>query len=325
MLWICLLAVHLQIVAGYLDVLAKCDPWIGCISHHEASEFLALRNKKVDSYSGSIDMKKTIQSIYFTADGITLDENKRAETLLVTWDELQEIADKKVGCYSLFDDGSKPWQIKTFSDKTNLAASLCPPINQAGAPTLLLGGFTMHRISGDKIDPIIDTENKLSSISIYPGYNVLDTCMGLGYTAIGAAASLKGSGRVTTCEFDPASIEMSSYNPWSKQLFDGSLPIDIREGDTMELLLDFPDGHFDAIIHDPPAKALCRKDLYGSEFYSLLRQKMRKSGGKLFHYIGNPESRESGRLFRGVMDRLNTVGFKNIEKANRAFGVVAFT
>jgi len=32
---------------------------------------------------------------------------------------------------------------------------------------------------------------------------------------------------VTTIEYDEASIEMCSYNPWSKQLFDNSLPLDI--------------------------------------------------------------------------------------------------
>ena len=61
-------------------------------------------------------------------------------------------------------------------------------------PTLLLGGFTMHRISGENMNPGIDTEAKLASIK--PMYfnkdsKILDTCMGLGYTCIGAAQKLK--------------------------------------------------------------------------------------------------------------------------------------
>jgi uncharacterized protein len=89
----------------------------------------------------------------------------------------------------------------------------------------------MHRISGDSVDPIVDTKAKLASVNINPGYQVLDTCLGLGYTAIGAARKVAGSstGKVTTIEYDDASIEMCSYNPWSQALFDGSLSIEIKE------------------------------------------------------------------------------------------------
>ena len=43
------------------------------------------------------------------------------------------------------------------------------------------------------------------------------------------------------------------------------------------------------------------------------------------HYCskGNPESRESGRLYSGVMTRLAAAGFTGIKKAPRAFGVTA--
>lgn len=106
----------------------------------------------------------------------------------------------------------------------------------------------------------------MSSMNIYPSYRVLDTCMGLGYTAIAAGRQIQkkpgDGGSVVTFEYDLASIEMSSYNPWSQQLFDGSLPITIRQGDACELISDYYDEPFDVIIHDPPAKALCRKDLY---------------------------------------------------------------
>jgi hypothetical protein len=43
----------------------------------------------------------------------------------------------------------------------------------------------------------------------------------------------------------------------------------------------------------------------------------------LFHYIGNPESKESGRLYGGIAQRLKDAGFGKVKKASRAFGLVA--
>jgi predicted methyltransferase len=96
----------------------------------------------------------------------------------------------------------------------------------------VLGGFTMHRISGDSINPTVDTAAKIASVKINRGNKVLDTCLGLGYTAIAAArlVGTDGDGAVTTIEYDKASLEVASYNPWSQGLFDGSLPITILEG-----------------------------------------------------------------------------------------------
>lgn len=58
-----------------------------------------------------------------------------------------------------------------------------------------------------------------------------------------------------------------------------------------QLVKDFADGEFAAIIHDPPARALCKTtDMYGAAFYSDLARVL-KPGGTLFHYIGNPASK----------------------------------
>lgn len=83
-----------------------------------------------------------------------------------------------------------------------------------------------------------------------------------------------------------------------------------------------PSQSFDIVIHDPPARALCRTDLYGIAFYKELRRILR-SGGQLFHYIGNPNSKESGRLYSGIIYRLSEAGFKSIEKVESAFGLRA--
>lgn len=193
----------------------------------------------------------------------------------------------------------------------------------------------MHRISGDGMNPTVDTDSKIASVKFFKGAKVLDTCCGLGYTAIAAAkrvaisqsgvSSNNGSnlnGHVTTIEYDEASLEMCAHNPWSQGLFDGSLPITVLHGDSCEAVRSFSDKSFNIVIHDPPARNLCRTDLYSLEFYKDLRRVLTGSG-VLYHYIGNPSSKESGRLYSGIMSRLREAGFKNVKKAERAFGVTA--
>jgi len=266
----------------------------------------------------TIDLGKTESDLELGAEGILANSN-----LLATWDELLEISDKK-GCWAVYEDGSKPWKVSALSKNTNNPASLCPPLSSTGAPTLILGGFTMHRIVGDDMNPTLDTAAKIASVSssLYPGACVLDTCCGLGYTAIEAARKIGVNGKVVTVELDDASLEMCAYNPWSQQLFDGSLPIEIVQGDSCELAKSFPSSFFHAIIHDPPARALCRKGLYSLEFYKELRRVLKPSG-TLFHYIGRSDSKESGRLYRGIQERLLEAGFASVKKRSAAFGVVA--
>ena len=298
--------------------------WIGCISHHEALDIISCYDKnfkgKSIEYIGSIDLNFSKIRLLLTEEGInTNEENPK---LISTWDELKLICSKKSGCYSLYDDGSQPWKISSISKKTSIPASLMPPIEASGAPTMVLGGFTMHRISGDSINPTIDTKAKINSITINNGYKVLDTCLGLGYTAIEAAKKVGMTGQVTSIEYDDVSIEMCSFNPYSQQLFDNTLLINILEGDACEIVKTFPDNSYNAIIHDPPARALCRTDLYGKQFYSQLYRILKKNG-QLFHYIGNPLSKESGKLYSGITDRLRVVGFEDIIKVTDAFGLKA--
>ena len=94
---------------------------------------------------------------------------------------------------------------------------------------------------------------------------------------VGASLDSSATGRVTTVELDDASIEMCAYNPWSRQLFDGSLPIDILQvntitpftvillsfcpllccydkGDVCEVIKSISPSSLDLVIHDPPAR-----------------------------------------------------------------------
>ena len=61
---------------------------------------------------------------------------------------------------------------------------------------------------------------------------VLDTCTGLGYTAI-AAARCKGVTGVVTVELDEVSLRMCARNPWSREMFDSD-KVTSLQGDCCE-------------------------------------------------------------------------------------------
>jgi predicted methyltransferase len=48
-----------------------------------------------------------------------------------------------------------------------------------------------------------------------------------------------------------------------------------------------------------------------------------KPGGRVFHYIGDPESKTGRRITAGAIQRLAQVGFNQVYRVPRAFGVVA--
>jgi predicted methyltransferase len=94
-----------------------------------------------------------------------------------------------------------------------------------------------------------------------------------------------------------------------------------RIGDSNDVVPEFEDGAFDGIIHDPPMFSLAGH-LYGADFYAELHRVLAKRG-RLFHYIGDPNSRSGANVTRGVIRRLNEVGFRKVQRRPRAFGVVA--
>ncbi|CEM15034.1 unnamed protein product [Vitrella brassicaformis CCMP3155] len=172
------------------------------------------------------------------------------------------------------------------------------------------------------MEPWKDTMRKLESLG--PGGvmgRVLDICTGLGYTAI-AASREEGAPAVLTIELDEVSLDMCRRNPWSRELLTSD-KITMLRGDASELITELPDESFSVVIHDPPARALCKEgDLFGEVFYSELYRVLRR-GGRLFHYLGNPDGREGPSLYKGVMERLSQQGFWSIRKVPRAFGLVA--
>ncbi|KAJ8900716.1 hypothetical protein NDN08_000017 [Rhodosorus marinus] len=293
------------------------------LAHYEASELLKVRgrvNELVASITEarssvggpfSVDLgTRSLKSISADAGGVYLD----GDAIPLSWKDLQTMTKKgKTGAYECYEDG---WErVAEFSEETQRAISLLP-VAEGVAPTVVIGGFGMHRIKSS--DPWTDTQLKMKALGT-ASENTLDVCTGLGYTAI-ALADQPTVDLVTTIELDPSIVNIQRRNPWSRRLFENP-KIDRKVGDAVELLPTLPDRSFSTIVHDPPALALCN-ELYTLEFYKQLRRTLKPSG-KLYHYVGDPASKESGRLFRGIMDRLKQAGFQQVKRADGAFGILA--
>ncbi|HVR75092.1 MAG TPA: hypothetical protein VMT52_12195 [Planctomycetota bacterium] len=174
-------------------------------------------------------------------------------------------------------------------------------VSTSRAPTLEIDGIQMHRTSGT--DPFRSSHDAAASI-VRPGDHVLDTCGGLGYTAIHAARL--GAAEVISAEPSEGVLHLRRRNPWSRLA--AGLPIRLEECDALALSRLLPLQSLDAIIHDPPRFALA-PDLYSEAVYLRFRDLLRP-GGRLFHYTGAPGSRGRGLdLPRRVWEKLRSVGF----------------
>ncbi|RLF22055.1 MAG: SAM-dependent methyltransferase [Thermoprotei archaeon] len=182
------------------------------------------------------------------------------------------------------------------------------------APTLEIDGIHMHRVEG--VTPWIDAKTKVSLARVGRGDFVLDTCMGLGYTAI--HSSIRGA-KVLTVEVDPNVVEMASYNPWSRGLEDPR--VETVMGDICDVVKELGSEHFTKVIHDPPRFSARTGSLYGRELYQELYRVLRPRG-VLFHYVGSPGRIRGLDLAKGVAKRLVEVGF-DVKMLRRAEAVLA--
>jgi hypothetical protein len=253
----------------------------------------------------SLDLNLTQTDLSLTAAGAILPDGQT-----LAGEQLQEMVDNELACYLVADGQIE--KIQFFSEQLNRFYSLMPT---AGAPTMLISGIPMHRIKGT--EPYRDTLSKIQAIAPVTG-EVLDTTMGLGYTAVEAA---KTAVHVTTIELDPTVTEVCRHNPWSQGLFDNP-KITRRIGDAYDEVETFAAERFSRIIHDPPMFSLAGH-LYAAEFYRELYRILTPKG-RLFHYIGNPASKSGGNVTRGVIRRLQEAGFRRIKPRPQAFGVVAY-
>ncbi len=273
------------------------------LSRYQASTLLEACSAGRSTTITSLDLGLTATEVTLTPDRLIL------PNAVVAWNEIEVIAQHDTACFVVEDNHAR--MIRAFSELTGRAYGLMPT---ESAPTMLISGLPMHRIKG--INPQQDTLAKIKAIAPIHG-RVLDTCTGLGYTAIEAA---KTADYVITIELDPTAQEIARFNPWSRSLFDNP-QIEQIIGDAFDEIQKFADGSFSCLIHDPPMLSLAG-DLYSGEFYEECYRVLRRSG-KLFHYIGDPDSKSGARTTKGVVRRLQAAGFTRVVPRPQAFGVVA--
>jgi len=275
------------------------------LSAVQVKPLLRARHEGRSSVSTSLDLGLTTGEVAVEPDRVVFHGGE-----WLSWADVEEIDDNKTVCFAVQDNSAV--KIQRFSEQFNRFYGLMPT---SGAPTLLISGIPMHRIKGT--DPHQDTLTKIRAASP-DGGPLLDTATGLGYTAIQAART---AARVVTIELDPEVLAVARMNPWSRSLFDNPR-IEQIVGDTLEELPGFADGTFSRIIHDPPTFSLAG-ELYSAGCYRQLFRVLRR-GGRLFHYIGDLDSKSGHNVMKGAIRRLQEAGFERIVRRPEAFGLLTF-
>ena len=274
------------------------------LSYVQARPLLDLRPDVPVTTSVSLDLNLTETEVSLTGEGLALPDGQT-----LSWNALAAISGDESGCYLIERNGGT--RIQFYSELLDRAYVLYPTLS---APTMLISGLPMHRIKDT--DPHQDTMEKMQAAR--PAGRVLDTATGLGYTAIQAA---KRADHVTTIELDPTVVEVCRLNPWSQELFDNA-KITRRMGDAFDVVETLEDGVFRRVVHDPPTFSLAGH-LYSTGFYQEVFRVLTGSG-RLFHYVGDLNSRSGAGVARGVRQRLVEAGFRRVEDVPRAFGLLAY-
>jgi len=196
-------------------------------------------------------------------------------------------------CYLVRKKGIYPCAF--FSSDTNRFYKLLPTSDW---PTVLVSSTPMHRVSS----PYKDSLRKIQLLKPYG--TVLDTCMGLGYTAILAAEKAE---KVVTFEVDKNIILLAKINPLSEALFTHP-KVKIYFKDVYKYVERFSSDSFDAIIHDPPTFKLA-PSLYEERFYRNLFSVLRKKG-RLYHYLPLWGIKRGKDFPRKIKEKLEKTGFK---------------
>ncbi|MBN2421652.1 SAM-dependent methyltransferase [Candidatus Woesearchaeota archaeon] len=266
------------------------------ISYFQANQLLQAKKTGASSVNISLDLGKTQNNIIIKSNRFIFPDNQFIEEQIV-----KKIIKKDTSCFFIKNNGIE--KIEFFSEKTNKYYKLFPTKSW---PTIEISGIRMHCVKD--ITPKQDTIKKISFIKPCIG-NVLDTCTGLGYTAIMASETADS---VHTFERDDAVIELEKINPWSEDLFDNKKIIR-KKGDIFQDIKELKNDFFDRIIHDPPRLSLANL-LYSQEFYNELFRVIKKHG-KLFHYTGNPGAKHRNiDLKKNVIKRLGIAGFSSLKE-----------
>jgi len=274
------------------------------LSARQVMPLLEARKQRAESVVTSLDLGMTEQEVLLDQSGAILPTGRT-----LSWEEMTQISANPEACWLVAENSVQ--KIHAFSQELQRAYSL---LATESAPTLINSGFTMHRIK--RSTPALDTASKMRAAMPVRG-RVLDTTTGLGYTAIEAA---KTASEVITIEIDQTVLDIARLNPWSHGLFTHPR-ITQLVGDSYREIQAMDTASFDLVLHDPPTFSLAG-ELYSGEFYRQVFRVLR-ANGRLFHYIGNPESRSGQSVTRGVIRRLKEVGFTRLTSKPEAFAVVA--
>ena len=278
------------------------DPIV--LSAIQVVSLLAARRQGLATAAVSLDLGLTTVAASLEAERAIFPDGR-----WLSWEAAARIEHGAPTCFEI--EGGDAHKIHRFSREFSRPYTL---MATSGAPTLILAGFTMHRVVG--IGPLQDTARKIRALGP-PRGAVLDTCTGLGYTAIALARTASS---VLTVELDPLVLEIARLNPYSWALF-GNPRIEQRVGDVEELIGSLESGQFAAVLHDPPTVALAG-ELYGGAFYRELRRVLAPRG-LLFHYTGDLMSKQGGIVAKGVLRRLREAGFARVTPQPAAFGIAA--
>jgi predicted methyltransferase len=188
-------------------------------------------------------------------------------------------------------------------------------------PVLEIDGLRMHLVRDFKT-PLDYSKEVVSGLKIPSNGDAvaLDTCMGLGYTAI-EASKKKGIQHVVSCEISDAVIALSKWNPFSEQLWAKNSKILPMTGDCADLVKNFESGMFSFVIHDPPRFSHA-PSLYSLDFYKELNR-ICKEGARIFHYVGSVGKKKGRNIEKEVEKRLGEAGFKKIKYIKRLQGIFA--
>ncbi len=237
-----------------------------------------------------------------------------ADRLILDDDEF--IDRKKLESISLIQNKIFIFQNKALTPVEIRSDAYYKLVPTNSAPTLEINGIKMHR--SKDIDPLTDAKLK-TQLVVRTNDQVLDTCGGLGYSALFALKA--GARKVISTEKSRAVIKIRNLNPWLKISEDKRLEL-IRTDITKEIDR-FENGMFNSVIHDPPRFTSATGDLYGKKFYDALFRVMAVHS-KLFHYTGSPKKiKTKDKFIKNTMKRLEYSGFKDIRFHDNLQGIYA--
>lgn len=196
------------------------------------------------------------------------------------------------------------WDGEAFVAAQRYATSLIKLVPTPwGAPTFEIDGIKM--LPTVQTSPYADAQRKVALIAPR-GKRVLDTCGGLGYFA--RVCLEENVTSVQSFEKNADVLWLRTLNPWSPDPGEANGHLTLEHADVSARIATLAAESFDAILHDPPRFGIAG-ELYSQSFYDELARVMRPRG-RLFHYVGTPNRKTSGRDVPGeVARRLEKSGF----------------